>query len=834
MVEDIFDEDPARDVRDEQTYEMSTDRMVVRLHPGGLLDIEGPDGIAIVRGAVADALVDTGETVSFATSDCPRAVWSRPAEEAASAAPYFAATVVSRVACRTDAGELTWTVWVDPTHETVLTSVAFAADVDATVLRLSPFVVEGDGAGLFVGSDVSRTRVLDNGSYVVNDVNVDLHYPDEPRDLLLSAALPIPVRGHVASNWSHAIADLDGGQSWVAGALVVERAVPTLGTTLLPGAAAVDGERTGYGGFYADLTYQFDGKPVAAGESLASEVIYVDPLGPDPLVALERFADAMAAWQGVTVWTERDGGRPVPNGWNSWTGSGGTGGLGTNIDAEIMRENLAVMAREFAPFGVDYFQIDDGYMIDEGDWTANLDRFPEGMAAFADEIEAAGLLPGFWISAFLAGTASQLAADHPDWLLGPEDNATFGLFSPGDDLRAIDLTNEDAMTWLEDTFRRYVEDWGARWIKLDFGYFAAIHRPRADPTMTSMELYRRAIERLDAVLGDDVFFMGIGMVGVNLGVVDTMRLTLDNGPLWEEGDPFAQFGDGNNLKNAVRIGSRRYFYHGRVWLSHDDLLFFRTDSGNPDQPLTMEEATTFASWIALSGAIVKFGEDLRTLTPEQIDVWRRLLPSYPAGARPLDLFTRHYPETYLLPVTAPGGQAWTVVGLFNWGRNYDYSGDARAGMPDEARTYEIDLETLGLNPADSFVVSEMWSEAFVGVVDDGVLRHTVAPHGHAVLALRSIADHPQFLGHNRHVTQGATDLLSEEWDGVASTLTVTIDADAGGPDAVPFEYRVRVLVPDGYGLRGYEGPGETEVDGDVVVVRWTPSEAGPVDLVLRF
>jgi hypothetical protein len=30
-----------------------------------------------------------------------------------------------------------------------------------------------------------------------------------------------------------------------------------------------------------------------------------------------------------------------------------------------------------------------------------------------------------------------------------------------------------------------------------------------------MQFYRAAIERIDRTLGDDVFFMGIGMIGVN-------------------------------------------------------------------------------------------------------------------------------------------------------------------------------------------------------------------------------------------------------------------------------------------------------------------------------
>ena len=37
-------------------------------------------------------------------------------------------------------------------------------------------------------------------------------------------------------------------------------------------------------------------------------------------------------------------------------------------------------------------------------------------------------------------------------------------------------------------------------------------------------------------------------------------------------------------------------------MSHNDLLFFRTDAEHPDQVVTMGEATTFASFMGLSGS----------------------------------------------------------------------------------------------------------------------------------------------------------------------------------------------------------------------------------------
>ena len=396
-------------------------------------------------------------------------------------------------------------------------------------------------------------------------------------------------------------------------------------------------------------------------------------------------------------------GRPTPNGWNSWTGSGSTGGLGTNIDETNMGENLAVMAREFEPYGIDYFQMDDGYQTADGDWQAN-QKFPSGMPAFSKKVSDTGLKPGLWIAPFRVSTSSTLAAQHPDWLLDPSTNVVQGFLDPGAGARMLDLSNPAVLDWLGQTMKRYKDDWGERWIKHDFGYYDMLYPPKHDPGITSIEAYKNGIRAIKAALGDDVFYLGIALLGINFGVVDGMRLTLDAGPLWEQKQPFSLLGSGDSFKSTVKTGARRYYFHNRLWVTHNDLLFFRTDKQHPDPPITMDEAKTYASFISLSGSIIKFGEDLRTLTPEQIDVWRQLLPSYPDAARPMDLFTRHYPEQWLLRVdgTLAGSDAsWFVVGLLNWGRNFDFDARPIADMPDEARTYTRGLREVGHRPGQA-------------------------------------------------------------------------------------------------------------------------------------
>lgn len=492
------------------------------------------------------------------------------------------------------------------------------------------------------------------------------------------------------------------------------------------------------------------------------------------------------------------------------------------------------MAREFEPFGVDYFQIDDGYQDHSGDWNANLARFPGGIPALATRIEAAGLVPGIWTRAFVVDDTSTLFTTHPEWLQDPADAVLGGIVGPADDERALDVSNPEALAWLGDLMRRYRDDWHMGWIKLDFAYLAFLFPPRGNPELSSVEAYHDALATVRDALGPDVFYLGIGMVGMNFGVVDGMRLTLDDGPTWEDRSPFG-FAEAGTLKGTVRTAARRYYLHQRVWLTHADLLFFRTAPGSPT--LTMQEATTHASFVGLSGSIVKFGEDLRTLTPEQIGVWRRLLPVYPAGARPMDLFTRHYPETWRLPIdgTLAGSTAsWTVVGLLNWGTNFDFDADgAPAPMADEARTYVVDLEAWGLDASAEYLAQEFWTETFLGIVS-GTMTRTVGAHGHEVIALRRRTGDPQFLGHDRHFTQGGTDLMSETWEAATSTLRVRLAVDAGAADAVPFEYRVRIYAAGRTARPSTDATVVQTQAGEVVTITFAPSVPGERQLVVVF
>lgn len=731
------------------------------------------DGATVFSRATADALVadeDGGgrRTVSFA-DPCQR----RQEGDA---------TFV----CATGGVELRLAfAWAgDDRRFTARLSVTNLSDVPLVVLKVAPLVVEaGRGGALSLGSHPPRHRILENGRFVALDATVQLEAGDVER-FVLGDALPIPVRGNSVSNWNHLIADLDDPRrSLVAGFLTFERSIPTLGVAYDPSASTGS-----FSTYAAECSLVFHGKRIAPGETVASELLYVDPLPPDALGALEGYAAALAGHLGVTPWPRRGPGHDVPDGWNSWTGGAGTGGYGQSIDAGIILANLDVYRREFAPFGAGWFQVDDGWQSARGDWQWRPAAFPSGGAEMASTITGAGFEPGLWLAPLVAAPDSMLAALHPDWLM-PKEDGVVGAFSL--DRQALDPSNPDVLAFLRDLFAGLRAD-GWRWAKVDFAYYALLGRPQYDPLLTNVEAYRLAWQTMRDALGPDAFLLGVGTMGTLAGIVDGMRLTLDNGPRWDEDSPDDALGTPRAFKATVRTGARRWYYQNRVWVNHDDLIFFRSWPGGEHPPLSFEEARAFATWIGLMGSVVKLGDRLVDMEahPEWIDVVRRLLPVWPEGARPLDVLLRDYPEEYRLHVAAPAGE-WDVVGLINWGVNRDWSENPPAAMPETTRAYTVACE-------GECLVYEFWSETFLGR-ETGAFTVEVEPRRAKVLALRTPTGAPQLLGTNRHLTQGATDMGPITWDAAQGTLRGT-HAGAAGTTTAPWEYHLAFYVPAAFAL----------------------------------
>ena len=118
--------------------------------------------------------------------------------------------------------------------------------------------------------------------------------------------------------------------------------------------------------------------------------------------------------------------------------------------------------------GFKWVDIDDGYQICEGDWTANDRIGAEGMRRMTDAVHEAGLKAKIWWAPMSADPGSALATEHPEMLLVQKDGSH-------EDISWWDswyLSPVNVHTWkyTEDLVDMFLVDWGFDGFKLDGHY----------------------------------------------------------------------------------------------------------------------------------------------------------------------------------------------------------------------------------------------------------------------------------------------------------------------------------------------------------------------------
>ena len=216
---------------------------------------------------------------------------------------------------------------------------------------------------------------------------------------------------------------------------------------------------------------------------------------------------------------------------------------------ELDEDLVARTVADTEGYDFDVFQLDDGWEAMVGDWVAG-PSFPSGMAATADRIARAGFRPGLWLAPLIALPESEIARGRPDLLVRDDDGAPLVAgYNWGSHYYALDTTLPEVADHLRSVFERVV-GWGFTYLKLDFMYAGAIPGVRSSGIHRE-EAYRRAIQHIRDIVGDDVYLLGCGVPMVpSVGVFDGARVGPDVAAFWDNaerpGDP-----SGVGARNAL-------------------------------------------------------------------------------------------------------------------------------------------------------------------------------------------------------------------------------------------------------------------------------------------
>jgi alpha-galactosidase len=230
---------------------------------------------------------------------------------------------------------------------------------------------------------------------------------------------------------------------------------------------------------------------------------------------------------------------------------------------------------DFGDMPFDVFQLDDGWQLAHGDWDAN-SKFPSGMKSLAEKISATGRTPGIWLAPFMVSENSQLAKDHPNWLLRDERGnlVSAGITWSGHPL-ALDVTHPEVLEWLNQLMRK-VRGWGFGYLKLDFLYIGGSVGKRYQDIPREVA-YRNALQIIRDAAGEAYILACGAPIVPSLGLCDGLRVGPDVAPFWLN-TPLSVWL--NNPNEAATQNAIRTSLH-RMWLApvvnvDPDVMFFRS------------------------------------------------------------------------------------------------------------------------------------------------------------------------------------------------------------------------------------------------------------------
>lgn len=457
-------------------------------------------------------------------------------------------------------------------------------------------------------------------------------------------------------------------------------------------------------------------------------------------------------------------------------------------EAQFAR-NTEMAARELKPFGLDVLQIDDGWQPGQSkngpkkNFTIHDPDgpYPSGMKKTADDVIAAGMIPGIWWMPFAGTAPDPYYADKQHFFVRDDDGAPREVKWGG---TCLDMTHPEALAYVRENARRIAEDWHYQYFKLD-GLWTGIApailyvnngfreddygvQRRFDASITPVEAYRKGMKAVRDGAGDNVFLLGCNLaqnmrtMGASYGLFDAMRVGPDN--------------NANNWKSLVGgvfSSANRYFLHGRVWYNDPDPHYVR-----PSVPI--QQARTLSSWVGLSGFLNTSSESYEALPAERLDLLRRTLPAHKLKARPVDYLEQRVARVWIVS-DGRASPARHAIGFFNWEVENT-----------EPITIDRPLAACDLDPKKAYVGFDFWRNEFLPEIRDRV--QVVLPHNECRLwCLREKTDHPMVVSTSRHVTQGIVDIVEEQWDSAGRVLSGKSRIVGGDP------YELRIWTPAAYG-----------------------------------
>ncbi|MFG1921890.1 alpha-galactosidase [Cryptosporangium sp. NPDC048952] len=153
-------------------------------------------------------------------------------------------------------------------------------------------------------------------------------------------------------------------------------------------------------------------------------------------------------------------------------------------------EPLLELVDRAAEVGVERFVLDDGWFLGRrqdnaglGDWQVDRAVWKDGLGPLADRVRERGLEFGLWFEPEMVNLDSELARDHPEWILAPAEGE-----GPSERQQyVVNLSHPEAFAYLLTSISDLVAEYGIAYIKWDHNRLLqeAVSRVDGRPTVSA-------------------------------------------------------------------------------------------------------------------------------------------------------------------------------------------------------------------------------------------------------------------------------------------------------------------------------------------------------------
>lgn len=674
------------------------------------------------------------------------------------------------------------------------------------VSRLTPTQAQSPDGGLFIGLDPANSKSLATYFFC----------RDDPSLLLQGGG----GKNTTCSDGAGAFYDALSDRGLAAGFITQNSAVSTISSMYDPARAAREpgSERLGFTFFRASCGYS-PAPALPAGQAMDSETLALLPSWGPPSQELETYGKYTGASNSAknlrppAILTYGDCCAPEKT-----------------MSSAAAFSALDDAINRLGPPAATIFKLGPGWSKSIGDWSPGA-GFPDGMKAAAAGVHKRNLKAGITITPFAVERESRIAKERPDWLLSGYESVRP---PSGPALLRLDASKPGVQNMVFTLARRASREWGFDYIEIDMTGFTTPPKMFFNRNATAQEATLKYIKLIRDAAGPAAI---IGVVNAEptdiLPGVDVASVAFTAGDAPDKTNPPLE--RTYSFLNMTRL----YFFNGRARSNNPGPIPTETPAKSgyapPDDPSIWLTAAAFYGG-ALEARIGAAAPDEKTFAR-----LRRLLPLYPRGAAPVDIFEKGLGNGFFaqspsrklnLKVNADWGK-WNVIGLFNNSPVRDKD-TGRPAAPDTPANFTIKFSDLGLSPVTAYHIYDFWDETYLGEAT-GQFTAQAPPMGMKVIGAREALPRPQLLSSNRHYTMGGVEIPSLSWDDSADTLSGTLIATAGFPHKLAFH------IPDGYEFASatVEGnPGAVAEPApdrpDALYLSFTPSATGEVKWSLTF